>query len=68
MLPLICRTIDSFIVGYAKQALSIFLVDLDVILDMVSFQMNAASNQIKSDQIYRNNVTNHDAICITRTW
>jgi hypothetical protein len=53
-----CRTIDSFIVGYAKQALSIFLVDLDLIMDVVSFEINAASNQI-----YRN-VTNHDAICI----
>ena len=53
-----CRTIDSFIIGYAKQALSIFLVDLDLIMDVVSFQINAASNQI-----YRN-VTNHDAIWI----
>ncbi|KAG0520524.1 hypothetical protein BDA96_08G081500 [Sorghum bicolor] len=33
------RTIDSFIVGYAKQALSIFLVDLDVILDMIPGDM-----------------------------
>jgi alcohol-forming fatty acyl-CoA reductase len=32
----ICRTIDSFIIGYAKQALSIFLVDLDLIMDVVS--------------------------------
>ena len=39
-----CRTIDSFIVGYAKQALSIFLVDLDLIMDVVSFRSNAASN------------------------
>jgi len=34
-----CRTIDSFIIGYAKQALSIFLVDLDLIMDVVSLQL-----------------------------
>jgi len=39
-----CRTIDSFIVGYAKQALSIFLVDLDLIMDVVSFEIKHRSN------------------------
>ena len=34
-----CRTIDSFIIGYAKQALSIFLVDLDLIMDVVSLRL-----------------------------
>ncbi|RLN04321.1 fatty acyl-CoA reductase 1-like [Panicum miliaceum] len=29
------RTIDSFIIGYAKQALSIFLVDLNLIMDVI---------------------------------
>lgn len=33
------RTIDSFIIGYAKQALSIFLVNLDLIMDVVSLQL-----------------------------
>ncbi|PUZ50620.1 hypothetical protein GQ55_6G072100 [Panicum hallii var. hallii] len=33
------RTIDSFIIGYAKQALSIFLVDLDLIMDVVPGDM-----------------------------
>jgi len=33
------RTIDSFIVGYAKQALSIFLVDLDLIMDVIPGDM-----------------------------
>jgi hypothetical protein len=36
----ICRTIDSFIIGYAKQALSIFLVDLDLIMDVVSVSVS----------------------------
>jgi hypothetical protein len=39
-----CRTIDSFIVGYAKQALSIFLVDLDLIMDVVSFKIKHGPN------------------------
>jgi hypothetical protein len=30
------RTIDSFIIGYAKQTLSIFLVDLDLTMDVVN--------------------------------
>uniref|UniRef100_A0A804P171 Fatty acyl-CoA reductase n=1 Tax=Zea mays TaxID=4577 RepID=A0A804P171_MAIZE len=33
------RTIDSFIIGYAKQALSIFLVDLDLIMDVIPGDM-----------------------------
>ncbi|KAJ1265242.1 hypothetical protein BS78_08G064100 [Paspalum vaginatum] len=33
------RTIDSFIVGYAKQTLSIFLVDLDLIMDVIPGDM-----------------------------
>ncbi|RCV30482.1 hypothetical protein SETIT_6G098600v2 [Setaria italica] len=33
------RTIDSFIIGYAKQALSIFLVNLDLIMDVVPGDM-----------------------------
>lgn len=33
------RTIDSFIIGYAKQSLSIFLVDLDLIMDVIPGDM-----------------------------
>jgi len=33
------RTIDSFIIGYAKQALSIFLVDLELIMDVIPGDM-----------------------------
>jgi hypothetical protein len=38
-----CRTIDSFIIGYAKQALSIFLVDLELIMDVVSFRFRSSA-------------------------
>jgi hypothetical protein len=31
------RTIDSVIIGYAKQALKFFLVDPNTIMDVVSF-------------------------------
>ncbi|KAL5231799.1 hypothetical protein ABZP36_030575 [Zizania latifolia] len=33
------RTIDSVIIGYAKQALSFFLVDLDLIMDVIPGDM-----------------------------
>ncbi|XP_062196773.1 putative fatty acyl-CoA reductase 7 [Phragmites australis] len=33
------RTIDSFIIGYAKQVLSFFLVDLDSIMDVIPGDM-----------------------------
>jgi hypothetical protein len=34
------RTIDAVVIGYAKQTLSFFLVDLDLIMDVVSLSFS----------------------------
>jgi fatty acyl-CoA reductase len=44
------RTIDAIIIGYAKQSLSCFLADLDLIMDVVSIHSFNSSFNISDDR------------------
>jgi uncharacterized membrane protein len=43
------RTIDAVVIGYAKQALSFFLVDLDLIMDVVSLFKNQLTPELLNE-------------------
>jgi uncharacterized membrane protein len=43
------RTIDAVVIGYAKQTLSFFLVDLDLIMDVVSLFKNQLTPELLNE-------------------